>query len=67
MNYEIKSIKYYDVHNTINNFDFSVFFQKGYFINGFFQQKLQSHYYQVFQLLHQKLIMILIIEYQKII
>ena len=26
MNYEIKSIKYYDVHNTINNFDFSVFF-----------------------------------------
>ena len=42
MNYEIKSIKYYDVHNTINNFDFSVFFpkKKGYFINGFFPTKI---------------------------
>lgn len=41
MNYEIKSIKYYEVHNTINNFDFSVFFpKKGYFINGFFPTKI---------------------------
>ena len=40
-NYEIKNIKYYDVHNTINNFDFSVFFpKKGYFIYGFFPTKI---------------------------
>ena len=41
MNYEIKSIKYYEIHNTINNFDFSIFFpKKGYFINGFFPTKI---------------------------